>query len=87
MVLKVVRGKILKTLKLRWRPNSGPTLIVKDPIDYLIDNAYTSMLAQVESWVKSKTVRPADPVAIWDCRPHPFRTEREKGWDTRVLPD
>jgi len=63
-------------------PDSVRLLVVRGRDHYLIDNMYTNMLAEVERELKSKTLRPADPVPIWDCRAHPFRTEREKEWGT-----
>ena len=48
--------------------------------DYLVDNLCASMLSEVKAGGQEQSGGAADAVPIWDCRAHPFRTEREKGW-------
>ena len=58
MVLKVVRGKILETLKLRWRRRLRLHFGIARPdrlskiVDYLIDNLHADILSQLEDEIK-----------------------------------
>jgi hypothetical protein len=52
--------------------------------DYLVDNLRAYMLSEVKAEGQAQSGGAADPVPIWDCRAHAFRTEHEKGWGTPV---
>jgi hypothetical protein len=67
MVLKVVRGKILETLKLTRLQSCATISFVKDR-DYLIDNRYAHILSPVKNESKRKAVGWRDLVPFWESR-------------------
>jgi hypothetical protein len=79
MVLKVVRGKILETLRLSWRPSAcsfaletadgtgaGAIVRLSNIVDYLLDNSSVTMLSPIKEWVKQRVAGLTFRSPIWE---------------------
>jgi|SRR5580692_8103512 hypothetical protein len=86
MVLKVVTGKILETLKLSGcptGPEAVPAVRLSKIVDYLTDNLCRLILSEVKAWGQEESDKGNGPeFQIGNDRTHPFRKERGKGWGT-----